>query len=571
MACASRLLNIGGNHTGLGKMLPSRLHRSGLCTLPRACWLNFMAWRIYPPVNFTWTPFRSHSIWSNAGGPRRRRMVTAGAGLGIGAILAYGAHTRQVAKADTPAPTPSPPFPVFTRQEVAHHNSEASRVWVTYGSDVFDVTDFLELHPGGKSKILLAAGGALEPFWALYAMHSQAHVQEILQEYKVGELSPEEPPQPAPGDPYADDPPRHPALRVNTLKPFNAEPPPELLAEHFLTPNPLFFKRNHLPVPVVDPKTYRLQIHGPCGQVLSLSLQDLKKKYPKHEVTATLQCAGNRRSEMNAIKNTNRLGWGIGAISNACWGGALLRDVLMDAGYTPGDEGHVCFEGLDKDQSGTAYGASIPFKKAMSPDGDVLLAYEMNGEELPRDHGFPLRVIVPGIVGARNVKWVSSITVGPEESKSHWQRKDYKGFSPSVTWETVDFSKAPAIQELPVQSAITEPGPGTPVTPGELTVKGYAWSGGGQRVLRVDVSLDGGKSWGVARLTGEDQLPGRAWAWTLWELEASVPAGTRELNIVCKATDTSYNQQPDTVKPIWNLLGVLNSAWHRVRVPVREE
>uniref|UniRef100_A0A8C6V922 sulfite oxidase n=1 Tax=Naja naja TaxID=35670 RepID=A0A8C6V922_NAJNA len=449
-------------------------------------------------------------------------------------------------------------LPRFTREEVARHQNEANRVWVTYGSEVFDVTDFLELHPGGKSKILLAAGGALEPFWALYAMHEQDHVQEILREYKIGELSPEEPPLPSPDDPYANDPPRHPALRVNTLKPFNAEPPPELL-------------RNHLPVPVVDPETYRLCIQSPSGQNLSFSLQDLKQNFPKYEVTATIQCAGNRRAELNAIQNTNRLGWSIGAISNACWGGARLRDVLMQAGYQPEDGGHVSFEGLDKDHSGTVYGASIPFQKAMSPDGDVLLAYEMNGEELPRDHGFPLRVIVPGVVGARNVKWLARITVGPEESKSHWQQKDYKGFSSSVTWETVDFSKAPAIQEMPIQSAITEPSSKTSVSPGELTVKGYAWSGGGQSVIRVDVSLDGGKNWQEATLTGEKQLPGQAWAWKLWQLDAFVPAGTKELNLVCKAVDTSYNVQPERAEPLWNILGVLNSAWHRIRVPVAKD
>ncbi|XP_015264182.1 PREDICTED: sulfite oxidase, mitochondrial [Gekko japonicus] len=477
----------------------------------------------------------------------------------------------QAAEIDPPESTPGPPFPVFTRQEVARHHSEGDRVWVTYGSDVFDVTDFLELHPGGKSKILLAAGGALEPFWALYAMHKQEHVLELLQGYKVGELSPEEPPLPTPGDPYGGDPPRHPGLKVNTLKPFNAEPPSELLAENFLTPNPLFFKRNHLPVPTVDPATYRLYVQGIRGRALSLSLQDLKSKFPKHKVTATVQCAGNRRAEMNALRNTNRLGWNIGAISTACWSGVRLRDVLVHAGYKQGDDGHVSFEGLDKDQNGTVYGASIPFEKAMDPKGDVLLAYEMNGEELPRDHGFPLRVVVPGIVGARNVKWLARISVGPEESQSHWQQKDYKGFSPAVTWDNVDFSKAPAIQEMPVQSAITEPSPNALVPPGELTVKGYAWSGGGRGVIRVDVSLDGGKSWHEAKLTGEAQSPGRAWAWKLWQLKACVPPGTKELNIVCKAVDTSYNEQPDSVGPIWNILGVLNNAWHRVHVSVGED
>ncbi|XP_070793851.1 sulfite oxidase, mitochondrial isoform X1 [Pituophis catenifer annectens] len=543
-------------------MLLSRSSRNGFCTLQRTCWLREMPWRNCPPTYWVRLPFCAHSTWNSAGSRRRRLMVAAGAGLGVCSILAYGNRHWQAATAEPPTATTS--FPRFTREEVARHHNEANQVWVTYGNDVFDVTNFLELHPGGKSKILLAAGGALEPFWALYAMHKQDHVQEILQEYKIGELSPEEPPLPSPDDPYANDPPRHPALRVNTLKPFNAEPPPELLAEYFLTPNQLFFKRNHLPVPVVDPEAYRLCIQSPSGQTLSFSLQDLKQNFPKYEVTATIQCAGNRRAELNAVQNTNRLGWNIGAISNACWGGARLRDVLMQAGYQPGYEGHVSFEGLDKDHSGTVYGASIPFQKAMSPDVDVLLAYEMNGEELPRDHGFPLRVIVPGVVGARHVKWVARITVGPEESKSHWQQKDYKGFSSSVTWETVDFSKAPAIQEMPIQSAITEPSSKTSVSPGELKVKGYAWSGGGQRVIRVDVSLDGGKNWQEATLTGEEQLPGQAWAWKLWQLDTFVPPGTKELNIVCKAVDTSYNVQPERVEPLWNTLGVLNNAWHQV-------
>lgn len=530
-----------------------------------------MVCRTHRPASLAWTSYYSHGTWNSNYSRRRRLLVVAGAGLGIGTILAYGNDCWQAAELEPSESTPGPPFPIFTREEVSRHHNETNRVWVTYGSDVFDVTDFLELHPGGKSKILLAAGGALEPFWALYAMHNQEHVLEILREYKVGELSPEEPPQPTPGDPYAEDPPRHPALKVNTLKPFNAEPPPELIAENYLTPNQLFFKRNHLPVPVVDPSKYQLCIQSRNGRKLSLSLQDLKRKFSKHEVIATLQCAGNRRAEMNAIKNTNRLGWGIGAISTARWGGVRLRDVLIHAGFKPSDDGHVCFEGLDKDPSGTVYGASIPFKKAISLEEDVLLAYEMNGEDLPRDHGFPLRVIVPGVVGARNVKWLARITVGPEESQSHWQQRDYKGFSPSVTWDTVDFSKAPAIQEMPVQSAITEPSPNTSVTPGELIVKGYAWSGGGKNIIRVDVSLDGGKTWQEAELTGEKQLPGQAWAWKLWQLKTSVPTGAKELNIVCKTVDKNYNQQADTVAPTWNILGVLNNAWHRVRVHVDEK
>lgn len=110
------------------------------------------------------------------------------------------------------------------------------------------------------------------------------------------------------------------------------------------------------------------------------------------------------------------------------------------------------------DTTGNPYGASISFSKAIDPKSDVLLAYEMNGKTLSRDHGFPIRVVVPGVVGARNVKWLGKIVVSQQESQSHWQQKDYKGFSPSCDWEKVDFSKSPAIQELPVISAICQPG-----------------------------------------------------------------------------------------------------------------
>lgn len=381
-------------------------------------------------------------------------------------------------------------------------------------------------------------------------------------------------------DPYALDPERHPALRVNSLKPFNAEPPPELLADSYITPSAIFFKRNHLPVPQVDAASYRLQVEGLPGGTLTLSLDELKSRFPKHTVTATLQCAGNRRSEMNRVKQVKGLNWNTAAISNATWAGARLRDVLLAAGYSPDvalRARHVQFEGLDRDVTGTSYGASIPLSKAVGEDGDVLLAYEMNGQPLPADHGFPLRAVVPGTVGARNVKWLSRVVVSDQESSSHWQQNDYKGFSPATDWDTVDFRSAPAIQELPVQSAVTWPPEGATVgADGQVTARGYAWSGGGREVVRVDVSLDGGRTWQLATLRGgegeEAPPPGRAWAWKLWEVTAPLPADARdELEIVCKAVDSSYNTQPDTVAPIWNLRGVLSNAWHRVQVKVQRE
>nr|XP_061814154.1 sulfite oxidase-like [Nerophis lumbriciformis] len=527
--------------------------------------------------------------WENAGHGLSWRRALAGLLAGTGAVLAYGLNHHKAEQADAvsiPVTAQNSQFPVFSQEEVTKHRTLQDGIWVTFNGGVYDITEFVAMHPGGD-KILLAAGGALEPFWALYAVHNQEHVLEILSEYKVGELRAEDQKKQqsaTSSDPYSSDPVRHPALRVNSLKPFNAEPPPEILSDSYVTPSAIFFKRNHLPVPQVDPASYELQVDGLPGGGLKLSLEDLKSRFPKHTVTATLQCAGNRRSEMNTVKQVKGLNWGISAISNGVWAGARLRDVLLAAGYGPDAARwarHVQFEGLDKDVTGTTYGASIPIHKAVSEEGDVLLAYEMNGEPLPADHGFPVRVVVPGTVGARNVKWLSKITVSVEESGSHWQQNDYKGFSPTTDWDTVDFKSAPAIQELPVQSAITVPAQGAsvPRADEEVTVKGYAWSGGGREVVRVDVSLDGGKTWQVARLRSGDSgetlepppPPGRAWAWKLWELTAPLPPDARQLEIVCKAVDNSYNMQPDTVAPIWNLRGVLSNAWHRVKVTISDD
>ncbi|KAB5537047.1 hypothetical protein PHYPO_G00114340 [Pangasianodon hypophthalmus] len=540
------------------------------------------------PAVSVWSGFRAlHSRsssqdqhYSRFRGSRFRYALT-GLVAGTGAVLAYGLHHNKAEQAAIPV-TQTNSLPVYSQEEVTKHCAVEKGIWVTYKGSVYDVTDFVAIHPGGD-KILLAAGKALEPFWALYAVHEQEHVLEILSKYKVGilraEVGKKEDIKSA--DPYSTDPARHPALRVNSLKPFNAESPPAILTDSYITPSAIFFKRNHLPVPRVDPKTYRLKIEGLPGGTVSLSLDDLKSHFPKHTVMATLQCAGNRRSEMDKVKQVKGLNWGIAAISNGTWSGAYLRDVLYHYGFGPevaAKARHVQFEGLDMDVTGTAYGASIPLSKAMSEEGDVLLAYEMNGEDLPADHGFPVRVIVPGVVGARNVKWLGKIVISEEESQSHWQQNDYKGFSPGTDWDTVDFKSAPAIQELPVQSAITNLADGSSIDRDmeEVTVKGYAWSGGGREVMRVDVSLDGGKTWHVAKLQnseeGETSAPsppfGRAWAWKLWEITVPLPDGAEELEVVCKAVDSSYNTQPDSVPPIWNLRGVLCNAWHRVRVKV---
>lgn len=179
------------------------------------------------------------------------------------------------------------------------------------------------------------------------------------------------------------------------------------------------------------------------------------------------------------------------------------------------------------------YGASVPFWKGTDKRCEVILAYEMNGEPLPRDHGYPVRVVIPGVVGARNVKWLNRIILSKHESDAHWQQNDYKGFNPSTDWDTVDFTKSPAIQELPVISAICSPLPGerVHVEDGFITVKGYAWSGGGSQIVRIDVTKDEGKFWYTATIEKQSSKTApNHFSWTLWSCKIPVNSNEKEVN-----------------------------------------
>ena len=423
---------------------------------------------------------------------------------------------------------------------------------------------------------MLGAGGSVEPFWNLYAVHKHAHVLDILEKYRIGNLKEDEVHLSTANmdtNPYASDPRRHVILKPTSKTPFNAEPPPSILVENLYTPNDFFYVRNHLPVPEVDMKEFELEVEGLGFNEKSFTLEDLKK-FPEVTITSAVQCGGNRRSEMVDVKPVKGLSWGAAAISNATWTGVRLRDVLKASGFDENnpDAKHVQFEGLDLDPTSNPYGASIPLWKAMDPNGDVILAYKMNGEVLPRDHGFPLRVIVPGVVGARNVKWLGRIIVSSEESPSHWQQNDYKGFAPNVDWDTVDFKKSPAIQEMPVTSAICDPSPDELIKleDGKLTVRGYAYSGGGRKIVRVDISLDGGKSWRACdSLQSDESEHPKSWGWTLWTAKVEIPEGVKDIHLVSKAVDSNYNTQPENFSNIWNLRGVLSNAYHRVNVKIQ--
>ena len=275
---------------------------------------------------------------------------------------------------------------------------------------------------------------------------------------------------------------RHPDLLPCQSKPFCGEPRIELLTDDYITPNHLFYARCHLAIPDIDPEEYRLIIsgkgikkeNGKKGK-RKFTLDDLKTKFKKHEVVTTLQCAGNRREDLHDRDHKIFIAphWVIGAMSTAKWGGVKLRDVLEECGIDVDDIAlgkvespfqHLQLEGYDQDETGYTYGGSIPWLKAVDGLSEVILAYEMNGEDLPRDHGFPVRIIIPGNVGARQVKWLHKIKLSDKESDKSYHQKSYLGFSPDVTfenalseWPPKRLDQAPIIQEQPVTSFICNP------------------------------------------------------------------------------------------------------------------
>lgn len=345
--------------------------------------------------------------------------------------------------------------------------------------------------------------------------------------------------------------------------PLNLESPPGSLADNFVTPSSLFFVRTHGSVPEVDAGRYSLTISGLAERPMILTLQEIKER-PRKELTATLHCAGNRRAELMEHRPIpGETPWGVGAIGNARWAGASLRDLLREAGAQNAAR-HVAFTGLDEvnpDGQTTRFGGSIPLHKALEPD--VLLAYEMNGEPLSAEHGFPLRAVVPGYIGARSVKWLSSMELRSIPSVNHYQSNDYKLYPKDAEPGESHPSEGEALGDLCVNSAICRPAEGQTVASGRISVAGYAITGGGREIERVEVSADGGKTWTQATLKEGGEEPR---AWRLWEAEPKPAEAQEWIRLAVRARDTSGEIQPDSVERTWNPKGYVNNAYHRVNV-----
>jgi DMSO/TMAO reductase YedYZ molybdopterin-dependent catalytic subunit len=335
-------------------------------------------------------------------------------------------------------------------------------------------------------------------------------------------------------------------LVMHRANPLNAETPLAALAGTIVVPAERFYVRNHFPVPAIDPGTWRLRVGGLAGRPLTLSLAELRAM-PSRTVVATLECAGNGRSELDPPAPGEQ--WGLGAAGTAAWTGVPLADVLDAATPRPGAR-ELVFRGADRGEvegrdGPVHFERSLPLASA-GPSG-ALLAYEMNGQPLPARHGYPLRLIVPGWYGVASVKWLTEIQLTREAFDGYFQVDRYHIGGQPVTLQAV-------------RSVITQPRAEAAVTPGEVVVRGMAWSGAAP-IARVEVSIDG-QPWQATNLTGVGQPHGRQ----SWQLHARL-RGPGCTTIRARATDAAGRTQPD--RPPCNPLGYAANPVHQVRISVR--
>lgn len=389
--------------------------------------------------------------------------------------------------------------------------------------------------------------------------------------------------------------PRDPRLiRLTGVHPFNVEAPlSDLYNEGFLTSPELFYVRNHGHVPQVEDDAipnWTFSIEGMVENPITMTLTDLLEQYEQHTYPITLVCAGNRRKEQNVVRKTKGFSWGAAGVSTALWTGVILGDILRKARPKRGAK-YVCMEGADKLPNGY-YGTSVKLNWAMDENRGMMLAHKMNGEMLRPDHGKPLRVVIPGQIGGRSVKWLKKLIITAEPSDNWYHIYDNRVLPTMVSPEESAnnpkwwIDERYAIYDLSTNSALAYPAHeeqlGLVGAPDKYRVKGYAYGGGGRRVTRVEISLDKGKTWRLANIDyaedryreasprklygGTVDLDWReaSFCWCFWNLDIAVSDLADSKDILVRAMDESMNLQPRDM--YWSVLGMMNNPWYRVTI-----
>ncbi|KAH7035985.1 uncharacterized protein B0I36DRAFT_319500 [Microdochium trichocladiopsis] len=404
-------------------------------------------------------------------------------------------------------------------------------------------------------------------------------------------------------------------VRLTGKHPYNVEAPlSALFNTGFLTPQNLFYVRNHGAVPKVtqhQAQNWKIRVHGLVEREMEFSIQDLKDKFPTVTLPITLVCAGNRRKEQNVVTKGLGFNWGAAGVSTGLFTGVYLSDILkycqpkrpLLSSYpsydtvVPGRARHVVFEGIDELPKGK-YGTSQRLSWAMDQEKGMLIAWGLNGEDLSPDHGYPLRLVVPGQIGGRMVKWLNRIEVSDRESQHHLHFFDNKLLPTQVTADQARnedkwwYDPKYIINELNVNAALCSPDHNqvVPVAPEAapkqtLPLEGYAYTGGGRRTTRVEISLDDGRNWELADVTCPEDLyrmhpiqnhpyfgkldlsmSEMSFCWCFWKLELDmqrlIDQDVRVISV--RAVDESLQHMPRDMA--WTAMSMMNSWWFRVVV-----
>ena len=324
---------------------------------------------------------------------------------------------------------------------------------------------------------------------------------------------------------------------------------------------------------------------------VSLNVKQIMYEFPQVTLPITLVCAGNRRKEQNQVRKGSGFNWGAGGLSTALFTGPLLRHILALAKPTARAR-YVLMEGADALPQGP-YGTSLRLRHVMDSEKGIMLAYKMNGVLLHPDHGKPIRAVVPGVIGGRSVKWLRKLILSDQPSDNYYHIYDNRVLPTVVTPAMAKDDKnwwmdeRYAIYDLNVNSAIAWPSHNSEIILQDdmhecYTVRGYAYSGGGRRVSRVEISLDRGRTWNLADVAypedmyrhpvngdielcgGKLDMPSRdtCFCWCFWSMDFTFADLAEAKDIVVRAMDEAMNVQPRNL--YWNIMGMMNGCWYRV-------
>ncbi|KAF1811577.1 nitrate reductase-like protein [Eremomyces bilateralis CBS 781.70] len=385
-------------------------------------------------------------------------------------------------------------------------------------------------------------------------------------------------------------------IRLTGVHPFNVEAPlTDLFNEGFLTSPELFYVRNHGAVPQVEEASlfdWEFTVEGLVDRPFKISLRSLMEDYADQIITVpvTLVCAGNRRKEQNMVRKSKGFSWGPGGVSTALFTGVPMSAIIAAAKPTRRAR-YVCMEGADKLPNGY-YGTSVKRNWVQDPNRGIMLAWKMNGELLRPDHGRPLRAVIPGQIGGRSVKWLTKLILTESPSDNWYHINDNRVLPTMVSpeesaadpsWWTDDRY---AIYDLNSNSAIAYPAhdevlPLSTRAVETYDVRGYAYGGGGRRITRVEITLDKGKTWRLAKidypedryreaLENTNLYGGRldmfwretSFCWCFWSLAISTDDLAASADIMVRCMDEGLALQPREM--YWSALGMMNNPWFRI-------